>query len=66
MDYNYHHQHSPHAKDQRVCFDDLTPAVDGEVGSGVPALVHLLQARGNVGGGKSHPGNVGSGSKFEG
>ena len=41
-----------------MCFDDLTPAVDGEVGSGVPALVHLLQARGDVGGGKSHPGNM--------
>ena len=65
MDYNYHHQHSPHAKDQRVCFDDLTLAFDGVVGGGVPVLVQLPQARGDVGGGKSHPGSNGSGSGFE-
>ena len=65
MDYNYHQQHSPHAENKGVCFDDLTPADDGVVGGRVPVLVHLPQARGNVGYGKSHPGN-GSGSEFEG
>ena len=48
-----------------MCFDDLTLAVDGVVSGGVAALVHLLQARGDVGGGKSHPGSNGSGFPFD-
>ena len=67
--YNHHfpkyQQHSPNAENEGVCFDDLTLAVDGVVGGRVPVLVQLPQARGNVGGGKSHPDSNGSGSGFE-
>ena len=46
---------SPHAKDQRMGFDDFSLAGEGEVASLLLARVQLARTRGEVGGGKAHP-----------